>query len=261
MFSMLRKRLTYANVIMTVALVFAMSGGAYAAGKYLITSTKQINPKVLKSLTGKVGPAGKAGAAGATGPAGPAGPAGPVGPTGPGGAAGAKGDVGPTGAAGAKGAAGAQGPPGPTGPQGPLQSGKTETGQWAVSQYMAKEPNAESIVVGLPFNIPLEKPLDPGHVHYLNEGEGAGESKEKLPTGCSGNYEKPQAAAGNLCVFTREAANYATLAAITIPFEVKNAESHEEGAGISGAFLQTNFFATFEKGDVVANGDWVVTAE
>jgi hypothetical protein len=29
---------------MTIALVFAMSGGAYAANHFLITSTKQISP-------------------------------------------------------------------------------------------------------------------------------------------------------------------------------------------------------------------------
>ena len=34
------KRMTYANVALTLALVFAMTGGAYAAKKYLITSTK-----------------------------------------------------------------------------------------------------------------------------------------------------------------------------------------------------------------------------
>ena len=45
----MRGRLSYANVAMTLALVFAMSGGAYAASKYVITSTKQISPKVLKA--------------------------------------------------------------------------------------------------------------------------------------------------------------------------------------------------------------------
>jgi hypothetical protein len=69
MFSAIRKRVTYTNVAMTVALVFAMSGGAYAAGKYLIVSTKQISPKVLKSLVGKTGKAGANGAPGAAGPA------------------------------------------------------------------------------------------------------------------------------------------------------------------------------------------------
>ena len=63
----MRKRLSYANVTATLALVFAMSGGAMAANHYLITSTKQINPKVLKKLTGKPGKNGTAGATGATG--------------------------------------------------------------------------------------------------------------------------------------------------------------------------------------------------
>ncbi len=31
MFSRIRKRITYANLAMTLALVFAMTGGAYAA--------------------------------------------------------------------------------------------------------------------------------------------------------------------------------------------------------------------------------------
>jgi hypothetical protein len=72
----MRKRLSYANVTATLALVFAMSGGAMAANHYLITSTKQINPKVLKKLTGKPGPAGLTGATGAAGPTGKEGPQG-----------------------------------------------------------------------------------------------------------------------------------------------------------------------------------------
>jgi hypothetical protein len=67
------KRFTYANVVATLALVFAMSGGAIAANHYLITSTKQISPKVIKKLTGKAGPAGKQGPAGPQGKEGPAG--------------------------------------------------------------------------------------------------------------------------------------------------------------------------------------------
>lgn len=63
----MRKRITYANVTATLALVFAMSGGALAANHYLITSTKQISPKVLKKLKGKTGATGAPGATGAAG--------------------------------------------------------------------------------------------------------------------------------------------------------------------------------------------------
>jgi hypothetical protein len=82
MLSFIRKRVTYANVAMTFALVFAMSGGAYAAKHYVIASTKQINPKVLKQLQGKTGPAGATGPAGTAGKEGPAGKAGTNGPNG-----------------------------------------------------------------------------------------------------------------------------------------------------------------------------------
>jgi hypothetical protein len=82
----MRRRVTYANVASTLALVFGMSGGAFAASHYLINSTKQINPKVLKKLrgrTGKTGPAGKAGLPGAPGAPGAPGSPGVEGKTGP----------------------------------------------------------------------------------------------------------------------------------------------------------------------------------
>jgi hypothetical protein len=84
----MRKRLSYANVTATLALVFAMSGGALAANHYLINSTKQINPKVLKSLKGNAGKAGATGATGAAGAAGPTGATGGAGKEGPPGPAG-----------------------------------------------------------------------------------------------------------------------------------------------------------------------------
>src|ERR1700689_4710275 len=68
-----RRHLSYANVVATMALVFAMSGGALGASHYLITKTSQIKPSVLKKLKGNIG---HKGAAGATGPGGPQGPAG-----------------------------------------------------------------------------------------------------------------------------------------------------------------------------------------
>jgi hypothetical protein len=65
-----RRHLNYANVVATLALVFAMSGGALAAKHYLINSTKQINPKVLNALKGKPGKTGATGATGVQGPSG-----------------------------------------------------------------------------------------------------------------------------------------------------------------------------------------------
>lgn len=71
-----KRSLNYANVTATLALVFSMSGGALAANHYLISSTKQIKPSVLKSLKGNAGANGAPGAAGPTGPVGPSGSAG-----------------------------------------------------------------------------------------------------------------------------------------------------------------------------------------
>lgn len=79
MLSFLRRRVTYANLAMTIALVFAMTGGAFAAKRWVITSTKQIKPSVLKQLEGKPGPAGPEGKQGLAGPEGKQGPVGPEG--------------------------------------------------------------------------------------------------------------------------------------------------------------------------------------
>jgi hypothetical protein len=71
----MRRFMTYANVVSTMALVFAMGGSALAAKHYLITSTSQIKPSVLARLRseGRRGPAGPRGGAGVRGPQGPEG--------------------------------------------------------------------------------------------------------------------------------------------------------------------------------------------
>jgi hypothetical protein len=81
--SRIRAHLTYANVAATLALVFSMAGGALAAQHYLINSTRQINPKVLKTLRGKNGSRGALGPEGPQGVLGPQGPKGNEGHTGP----------------------------------------------------------------------------------------------------------------------------------------------------------------------------------
>jgi hypothetical protein len=93
----------------TLALLFSMTGGALAAKHYLVNSTKQINPKVLRALkaskgpTGPSGPQGKEGSAG-KGAEGSAGKSGATGAEGPAGKVGATGQEGPTGKEGAPGA-------------------------------------------------------------------------------------------------------------------------------------------------------------
>lgn len=64
-----RRRIGFglAQGMIVAALVLAMTGGAFAAGHYLITSVKQISPRVLKSLHGKQGRRGFRGATGAAG--------------------------------------------------------------------------------------------------------------------------------------------------------------------------------------------------
>jgi hypothetical protein len=97
MFKRTARRLSYANVTATLALVFSMSGGALAASHYLINSTRQINPHVLTRLRGDTGPMGPAGPPGPPGPAAQAGAAGAVGASGAAGTARAFGAVSATG--------------------------------------------------------------------------------------------------------------------------------------------------------------------
>jgi hypothetical protein len=66
-----------ATVLSAVALFFALGGSAIAAHHYLITSTSQIKPNVLKKLKGNAGQNGAPGPAGAQGAQGAPGPAGP----------------------------------------------------------------------------------------------------------------------------------------------------------------------------------------
>jgi hypothetical protein len=75
-----RRRFSYANVTATLALFFAMSGGALAAKHYLISSTRQIKPSVLKALKGNAGPPGSNGSPGTPGSTGATGATGTTGP-------------------------------------------------------------------------------------------------------------------------------------------------------------------------------------
>jgi hypothetical protein len=255
-----RTRITPSTLIATLALLFAMSGGAYAASKYLITSTKQISPKVLKSLkgaNGKNGAAGPAGTAGAAG-AGTAGAAGPQGPAGPGGAAGAKGETG------APGAPGKDGKNGTTGFTATLPAKATETGAWSFGPVTGEAPHVPIASFAIPLAAPLggtgcgeNPPASTCHVHFINvageEEFGLGEHiKASVVGACLGTVAEPTATSGNLCVYAgfllrAETANIAILKPEGGP--------EPEGAGRTGAIQEFILGA----GEAEGRGTWAVT--
>ena len=107
-------RVTYANVMATVAFALALGGSAYAATALPRNSvgTAQLKAGAVNSAKVKDGSLRAADFLGGrlpTGATGPRGAAGPVGPSGPGGPAGASGPPGATGATGEQGPAGAPG--------------------------------------------------------------------------------------------------------------------------------------------------------
>lgn len=269
---MIGRRLSYANVVATLALVFAMSGGALAAGHYIVSSTSQISPKVIKALKGKPGQTGSAGAAGAQGPGGPQGPAGPAGSQGakgePG-TAGEKGETGATGATGGKGATGAQGPAGePWTAGGVLPSGKTEKGEWAI--IVPKEFAHPAHFAVASFTIPVAETLE-FNTTVIGQEEGEGEPRENarvikeneerkskgepllplpIPTACKGKVTEPGAQPGNLCVFVTSSDN----------LTVEGMEISLEEAGALGA-VEPFENAKEERLEGQAFGTWAVTAK
>jgi hypothetical protein len=74
---------TPAGLIACLALFVALGSSALAASRYLITSTSQIKPAVIKALKGGTGSDGEQGPQGPQGPQGSQGPQGGVGPQGP----------------------------------------------------------------------------------------------------------------------------------------------------------------------------------
>jgi hypothetical protein len=248
----LRKRIhvSPATAIATLALVFAMTGGAYAAKRYLITSTKQISPKVLKSLKGAKGANGANGANGAQGATGPAGATGPGGATGPAGA-------GATGPAGATGATGAQGPPGTTGFTKTLPSKETEKGDWSASEYVSGA--FRFVFASVSFVIPLEAAPIPV---YNREG--------KTNTHCTGSAANPGAEPGYLCVFAHveEGILHEPEPGDQIPTICAPGTNSPlnclEGSATTGSADPSGFgvLALSEgAGHVYAGGTWAVTAE
>lgn len=170
------RRLSYANVVATLALFIALGGGAYAATKLpknsvgptqlrrnAVTSSKVKDGSLhrkdfaTKDLASLRGPTGATGAIGAQG---------------------AKGDAGRSALT-------------------PLNSGETEHGVFGASGTAAGASAQFATWVSLP--IPAPTPIDNAHMHIKGEADPGGV--------CTGTYADPTAPAGTLCLYPVSTAN------------------------------------------------------
>jgi hypothetical protein len=293
MFSAISKRLTYSNIAATLALVFAMSGGAYAlgghgggAGGRAVNSTSAASAQSAqaaragsdtmlasaakkkaksKSTTGARGPAGPAGKNGTNGTNGANGAPGEKGAQGPQGPAG----VGTEGKEGKEGKEGPQGAPGTTGFTKTLPKGSTEKGVWSVDGYV---PSEEGLRNGVSFVIPLSSA--PAAVHYITAASTEGNLKEwaengnheaeEIPakTGCTGSVEEPGAEKGNLCVFARsETSNQIHAFSGEILPSIVPLNKQSRGTNEASPFGFGVNPVSKEAGMLELEGTWAVTAE
>lgn len=143
-----------------------MSGGALAASHYLINSTHQINPKVLKRLKGNRGPRGPAGIPG-------------VAIQGPSGVSGAKGTRGEVGREGKEGLSALS----------TLPSGRSESGVYGIA---APNPATEGVLrQSVTFGLALAAVIAPASIEYT--------SSTTPTTNCIG---PGHAAKGFLCIYS-----------------------------------------------------------
>lgn len=293
MFSALRKQITPATILALMALVFAITGGAFAAAggsrgnspaKEKASTGRAASPtaavaKKKSKSTGARGPAGPKGATGATGALGATGPAGPTGSAGGTGPAGTNGQNGQNGESvtntvlskgatckegGAEfkvgtGAAthacnGEKGKEGsPWTPNNTLPAGATETGTWGGNVTY------ETTDIPISFPIPLAKALEGSKVHAINTEEGEKEAKESpaIAKGeCKGTYISPGAESGNLCVFVTPGLGNAHEISAIVNF---NHSPPELGAGTTGTLLEIPMGDDVHAGEPVL-GTWAMTA-
>jgi hypothetical protein len=218
----MRRRLSYANVAATLALVFSMSGGALAAKHYLINSTKEINPKVLGKLKGNIGPRGLSGQQGPQGLQGAQGPQGPPGALGPQGAPGAKGEPGQSALT-------------------PLQSGQTERGVIGMATVVGDMESEASAFDSAFASLPIPAPVAIDNFHVFVAGvtdKGA----------CTGSYASPTAPGGYVCIYV----NFIIQATGLVGF-VPGAESTPYGFGLA-------WDAAGKGTSSDVQGDWAYTA-
>lgn len=234
MLNRIHERLGTAGFVISIlALLVALTGGAYAASGALTGKQKKEVEKIAKKY------AGKPGAAGATGPGGAQGPAG------------AKGDAGAAGSNGTNGTTGREGPEGPEGPEGSpwtaggvVPTGQTEIGSWALPPFVSGQTEGFA-TISFPFPVSQEAyPVEYVSAEESEEGTG--------PAVCPGTPVAPKAAAGTVCVYESGGFNAVFLQAI-------NPGTNESGveAGKTGVILKFTGTAT----GASRRGTWAVTAK
>jgi hypothetical protein len=177
-----RKRLTYANVMSSIAVFLVLAGGTAFAASQL--GKESVGAKQLKKSAvtpAKLSPAAKKTLTG------PQGPKGDTGSSGPKGEKGEKGD---------------------TGPAGPLTevlpSGKTERGMYV---FDGTRPAGSSYTPNFSISYPFPVNFTP-KVTFIHVG-GATTAE------CTGSTEAPTAAAGALCIYeSRDDGGYGTGAGV-----------------------------------------------
>jgi hypothetical protein len=190
-------KLTYANVIATLALFVALAGGtAFAASQMLPKNS--VGPKQLRK--GAVTATKLAGSArhALTGAVGPRGPEGPTGPQGPSGAA------------------------GPAG--GSLPAGVTLRGSVAAGQSDSEKFQNHSVRSAVSFGGYLlpERPV----VNIIGPGQPA-------PAVCPGSPSEPQARPGNLCVYLVALEPAVTVAILDPSQAAANGSSYDSETNVS----------------------------
>jgi hypothetical protein len=184
------RRLSYANVVATLALFIALGGGAYAATKLpknsvgptqlrknAVTSSKVKDGSLhrqdfaTKDLASLRGPGGATGATGATG---------------------AKGDKGTVGSLSADSS---------------IASGQTIRGAFGMGKVAAA---GEEIVRGVALPVPAPVALDPSHVNV------AGGVDDMTSSICTGSYADPTAPSGYACLYPAIMVN-ATVLQASVP--------------------------------------------
>ncbi len=125
---------------------------------------------------------------------------------------------------------------------GTLPSGKSEEGDWS---YFDSNAIAGEKTTAISFGIPLKTAPT---AHFIPEGTPAASD----PTGCKGTVAKPEADAGNLCVFAQHAIGNTTAVVFWDP---QSGNIGGEAAGTAGTLV----YFTAGAGTVILTGTWAVT--